>query len=156
VPLSYFIEKPFQNWTRDTADILGTVFLYLDYTIPLDPLRKEFKRLLESNPLWDKRVSVMQITNATERTIEERALMSASSSGNAFDLRCDIREGLLRFLQQHYPHCFPVTRALIEKEDRPIQRYPKKEGDSHPSGPSLPDSHPSEKGERVGEPGLTK
>jgi small-conductance mechanosensitive channel len=116
LPINYFVEKPFQNWTRNTADIMGTVFLYLDYTIPLDPLREELSRLLESNPLWDKRVKVLQVTNASERTIEVRALMSAGSSGNAFDLRCDIREGLIRFVQQHYPECLPVTRAIVGQE----------------------------------------
>jgi len=113
LPINYFIEKPFQNWTRNTADILGTVFLYLDYTIPLDPLRKEFQRLLESNPLWDKRVNVMQVTNASERTIEVRALMSASSSGNAFDLRCDIREGLIKFIQENFPDSLPHDRTIL-------------------------------------------
>jgi small-conductance mechanosensitive channel len=110
LPINYFVEKPFQNWTRNTADIFGTVFLYLDYTIPLQPLRAELTRLLENNPLWDKRINVMQLTNASERTIEIRALMSAASSGNAFDLRCDIREGLIRFVQENYPHCLPLTR----------------------------------------------
>jgi small-conductance mechanosensitive channel len=110
LPINYFVEKPFQNWTRNTSDILGTVFLYLDYTIPLQPLRTEFTRLLENNPLWDKRVNVLQVTNASERTIEVRALMSASSSGNAFDLRCDIREGLINFVQEKYPQCLPITR----------------------------------------------
>lgn len=114
LPINYFIEKPFQNWTRNTADILGTVFLYLDYTVPLDPLRQEFKRLLEGNPLWDKRVNVMQITNAGERTIEVRALMSASSSGNAFDLRCDVREGLIKFIQENFPGSLPHDRAILE------------------------------------------
>ncbi|HVV03135.1 MAG TPA: mechanosensitive ion channel domain-containing protein, partial [Puia sp.] len=117
LPINYFIEKPFQNWTRNTADILGTVFLYLDYTIPLEPMRNEFKRLLESNPLWDKRVGVMQITNASERTIEVRALMSASSSGNAFDLRCDVREGLITFVQANYPGSLPLVR--ISPDQRP-------------------------------------
>jgi small-conductance mechanosensitive channel len=110
LPINYFVEKPFQNWTRNTSDILGTVFLYLDYTIPLQPLRTEFTRLLENNPLWDKRVNVLQVTNASERTIEVRALMSASSSGNAFDLRCDVREGLIKFVQENYPQCLPTTR----------------------------------------------
>ena len=142
LPINYFVEKPFQNWTRNTADILGTVFLYLDYTIPLGPLREEFTRLLESNPLWDKRVKVMQVTNASERTIEVRALMSASSSGNAFDLRCDVREGLITFVQKNFPDCLPVTRALIEKEDRPLN--------PHDNG----NGNPSEKGDRIGEPGL--
>jgi len=117
LPINYFIEKPFQNWTRNTADILGTVFLYLDYTVPLEPLRKEFTRLLENNPLWDKRVSVMQITNASEKTIEVRALMSASSSGNAFDLRCDVREGLIKFVQANYPDSLPLVR--ISQGQRP-------------------------------------
>jgi len=115
LPINYFVEKPFQNWTRTSADIMGTVFIYLDYTIPLDPLRAELTRLLENNPLWDKRVKVLQVTNASERTIEIRALMSAASSGNAFDLRCDIREGLITFVQQHYPECLPVTRAVLEQ-----------------------------------------
>ncbi len=110
LPINYFVEKPFQNWTRNTADIMGTVFLYLDYTIPLDPLREELGRLLEKDPLWDRRVKVLQVTNASEKTIEVRALMSSSSSGNAFDLRCNVREGLIKFIQQHYPQCFPVTR----------------------------------------------
>lgn len=115
LPINYFVEKPFQNWTRNTADIMGTVFLYLDYTIPMDPLRKELTRLLEGNPLWDRRINVLQITNASEKTIEVRALMSASSSGNAFDLRCDVREGLIRYVQEHYPECFPVSRTILEK-----------------------------------------
>ena len=114
LPINYFIEKPFQNWTRNTADILGTVFLYMDYTIPLEPLRQEFTRLLESNPLWDKRVNVLQITNASEKTIEVRALMSASSSGNAFDLRCNIREGLIKFVQEKFPGSLPHSRAIWE------------------------------------------
>lgn len=114
LPINYFIEKPFQNWTRNTADILGTVFLYLDYTIPLESLREEFTRLLEKDPLWDKRVKVMQITNFTEKTMEVRALMSASSSGNAFDLRCNIREGLITFVQKNFPGALPHHRTIIE------------------------------------------
>jgi small-conductance mechanosensitive channel len=115
LPINYFVEKPFQNWTRNSADIIGSIFLYLDYTIPLDPLREELGRLLEVNPLWDKRVKVLQVTNTSERTIEVRALMSAANSSNAFDLRCDIREGLIKFVQQHYPDCFPLTRAIVER-----------------------------------------
>lgn len=110
LPINYFIEKPFQNWTRNTADILGTVFLYLDFTTPLGPLRQELTRLLENDPLWDKRINLLQVTNASERTIEVRALMSAGSSGNAFDLRCNVREKLLEFIRENYPQCLPVTR----------------------------------------------
>jgi small-conductance mechanosensitive channel len=115
LPINYFVEKPFQNWTRNTSDIMGTVFLYLDYTTPLDPLRAELTRLLEGNPLWDRRINVLQVTNASERTIEVRALMSASSSGNAFDLRCDVREGLVTYLQKNFPASFPVNRMILEK-----------------------------------------
>ncbi|HZE85618.1 MAG TPA: mechanosensitive ion channel domain-containing protein [Puia sp.] len=114
LPINYFVEKPFQNWTRTSGDILGTVFLYLDYTVPLDPLRKELTRLLGLNPLWDKRVNLLQVTNASEKTIELRALVSANSSGNAFDLRCDIREGLIQFVQEHYPACLPLNRISVE------------------------------------------
>jgi small-conductance mechanosensitive channel len=115
LPINYFVEKPFQNWTRNTSDIMGTVFLYLDYTTPLDPLRTELTRLLESNPLWDRRINILQVTNASERTIEVRALMSASSSGNAFDLRCDVREGLITYIQKNFPASFPVNRMILEK-----------------------------------------
>jgi small-conductance mechanosensitive channel len=110
LPINYFVEKPFQNWTRNHADILGTVFIYLDYTMPLDPLRQELTRLLDGDPLWDRRVNILQVTNTSERTMEVRALMSAANSSNAFDLRCHIREGLIRFVRQHYPDSLPVTR----------------------------------------------
>jgi small-conductance mechanosensitive channel len=110
LPINYFVEKPFQNWTRNTSDILGTVFLYLDYTVPLQPIRAELTRLLDNNPLWDKRINLLQVTNTSERTIEVRALMSAASSGNAFDLRCDVREGLINFVRENYPQCLPTTR----------------------------------------------
>jgi small-conductance mechanosensitive channel len=123
LPINYFVEKPFQNWTRNTSDILGTVFLYLDYTIPLQPLRTELTRLLENNPLWDKRINVLQVTNASERTIEVRALMSAASSGNAFDLRCDVREGLIQFVQENYPQSLPITR-IAGQEPSPIITSP--------------------------------
>jgi small-conductance mechanosensitive channel len=115
LPINYFVEKPFQNWTRNTADIMGTVFLYLDYNVPLDPIREELARLLENDPLWDKRVKVLQVTNTSEKTMEVRALMSASSSGNAFDLRCNIREGLIKYLQTEYPDAFPVDRITLKR-----------------------------------------
>lgn len=114
LPINYFIEKPFQNWTRSSAEILGTVFLYLDYTVPLDALRKEVDRLLDGHPLWDKRVKVVQVTNATDKTIEIRVLISAVNSGYAFDLRCFLRENLVTFVQKNYPGCLPKTRAELD------------------------------------------
>ncbi len=113
LPINYFIEKPFQNWTRISADILGTVFIYADYTLPVEAVRNELTRLLESNDLWDKRVNVLQVTNAKEQTIELRALMSAANSSQAFDLRCFVRENLVTFIQQNYPESLPKTRAVV-------------------------------------------
>ncbi|WP_236652696.1 mechanosensitive ion channel family protein [Chitinophaga vietnamensis] len=116
LPINYFIEKPFQNWTRTGSEILGTAFFYLDYTIPVDKLRVEYTRLLEASPLWDRRVNVLQVTNITERTVEVRTLMSAVNSGQAFDLRCYIREQMLLFIRENYPQCFPRTRAMLEEK----------------------------------------
>ncbi|RYZ24858.1 MAG: mechanosensitive ion channel, partial [Chitinophagaceae bacterium] len=111
LPITYFIEKPFQNWTRVSAELLGTVFLYLDYTIPIEPLRQEMTRLLSSNPLWDKRVNVVQVTDSTkDSSIEVRFLMSASNSSRAFDLRCNIREAMIAFIQTNYPESLPKKR----------------------------------------------
>ncbi|WP_018616322.1 mechanosensitive ion channel family protein [Segetibacter koreensis] len=117
LPINYFIEKPFQNWTRNTAEILGTVFLYLDYSAPFDEIKKEFNRLLEHTDLWDKRVSGMQITNSTESTVEIRFLISAANSGKAFDLRCYIRENIITFIQKNYPDALPAHRAIISYKD---------------------------------------
>ncbi len=113
IPINYFIEKPFQNWTRSGADIIGTVFLYLDYTVPTDAIRKELDRLLAQTPLWNQRTKVVQITDCRERVVEVRALVSANSSSEAFDLRCFIREGLLEFVRRDYPDSLPVTRVEL-------------------------------------------
>jgi small-conductance mechanosensitive channel len=117
LPITYFIEKPFQNWTRVSADLLGTVFLYMDYTIPIEPLRQELTRLLTSNPLWDKRVNVVQVTDTNkDGSIEIRFLMSASNSSRAFDLRCNVREAMITFIQNNYPESLPKTR--LEYKDK--------------------------------------
>ncbi len=113
LPINYFIEKPFQNWTRVSADILGTVFIYSDYKIPLQPLREELTRLLNQNDLWDGKVNVLQVTDSKETTMELRALMSARNSPDAWDLRCQIREGLITFIQENYPESLPRARAEI-------------------------------------------
>lgn len=111
IPLQWFIENPFQNWTRNSSEILGTVFLFADYRLPLDPLRAELQRVLEAAPEWDKRVSVLQLTDVTERTIQIRVLVSARSSSLAFDLRCRVREALVTFIQREYPDCLPQVRT---------------------------------------------
>lgn len=126
VPISHFIEEPFQNWTRTSADILGSVFIYADYTIPVKDVRDELTRILEDSSYWDKKVNVLQVTNATEKTVELRALMSASDSPTAWNLRCEVREKLLKFLQVRFPQCLPLIR-LEMKDDK---AYTKNKGDN--------------------------
>jgi len=113
VPSNYFIEQPFQNWTRVSADILGTVFLYTDYHVPVDEIRKEQTRLLEGSPLWDKKVNIVQVTDTTESSMEIRCLVSAKDSPTAFDLRVMLREKLIEFLRENYPESLPRTRVEI-------------------------------------------
>lgn len=113
VPLSYFIEKPFQNWTRTTANLLGTVMIYVDYSVPVQELREELHRILETTDLWDKRTWALQVTDTTESTIQIRALMSARNGPSAFDLRCYVREQLVQFLQDRYPLALPKHRQQL-------------------------------------------
>jgi small-conductance mechanosensitive channel len=110
LPITYFIEKPFQNWTRTTSEILGTVFLHLDYTCPVEAIRGELDRILTTTPLWDKRVGILQVTDAKEKTMEIRVLVSARNSSEAFDLRCYVRENLIKFVQQHHSDSLPRLR----------------------------------------------
>ena len=114
VPLSYFIEHSFQNWTRTRADILGSVFIYTDYTIPVEPLREELKRIVGQSKDWDGQVCVLQVTNATERTVELRALASAADATKAWDLRCEIREKLIAFVQKNFSESLPRLRTALQ------------------------------------------
>ncbi len=118
VPITYFIDQPFQNWTRVSADLLGTIYLYLDYTIPLEEVRKELERLAEASDLWDKKVCGLQVTNATERTIEVRALLSAADASLAWSLRCQVREKLIAFIQKNYPQCLPRYRGELQTGEK--------------------------------------
>ncbi|MDT0647301.1 mechanosensitive ion channel [Zunongwangia sp. F260] len=120
VPSTYFIENTFQNWTRQSADILGTVFLYTDYQIPVEKLREEQTRLLEATPFWDKQVNVIQVTDATEKTVEVRLLVSAKDSSTAWDLRVYLRENMLKYIQKNYPESLPKTRISIPTE-KPLE-----------------------------------
>ena len=113
LPLSYFIEKPFQNWTRQSSDLLGTVFLYADYTVPVHEVREELHRVLQTSGLWDGKAWGLQVTSLSERAVELRALMSAPGSSEAWDLRCHVREKMVEFLQENYPHCLPRSRAEL-------------------------------------------
>jgi small-conductance mechanosensitive channel len=127
LPINYFIEKPFQNWTRTTTAMLGTVMLYTDFRMPVEPLRKELTRLLNNNPFWDKRVGAIQVTNLTERTVELRVLVSGPNSGSLFDLRCYVRENLLKFINENYPQYLPKTRAYLEDNEVETEKAVEKE-----------------------------
>lgn len=117
VPTTYFIEKPFQNWTKTSSDILGTVFLYTDYNVSFDKLREELTKILENTPLWDGKVNVLQVTDSKVNTVEVRALMSAKDSPTAWDLRVHVRERLITFLQQNYPESLPHTRVYLKNSE---------------------------------------
>lgn len=110
VPIIYFLETPFQNWTRVTADLLGTVFLYVDYTVPVEAVRQELSRIVEASETWDRKVCVLQTTNATERVVELRGLVSAKDAPTLWNLRCEVRERLLDFIQKNYPSALPRVR----------------------------------------------
>jgi small-conductance mechanosensitive channel len=120
VPITYFIERPFQNWTKTAAELLGTVYIYADYAIPIDELRRELEKIVNASPLWDKRVAKIQVTNATEKTVEIRALISAENSSNAWELRCLVREKLIDFMQRNYPERLPRIRLEMDKEDNEV------------------------------------
>jgi small-conductance mechanosensitive channel len=127
LPINYFITKPFQNWTRVSTDLLGTVFLYMDYSLPIDKVREKFESLLKASALWDGRVKAVQVTDCKERVIEIRLLMSARNASDAFDLRCFIREQVITFIQANYPGALPKTRseAVVQRDDGDREEFPR-------------------------------
>jgi small-conductance mechanosensitive channel len=151
LPITYFVEKPFQNWSRVSTDLLGAILLYLDYQAPVGELRKELKRLVENNPKWDKKVCGLQVTDMKQSTIEVRALVSSTDPGKVFDLRCEVREGLIDFLCRNYPESLPRQRNVSEPPDEAIQHRRKLEsgspeqGKEHERGPKAPGIHSEQK-----------
>lgn len=113
VPFTKFIHEPFQNWTRTSTSLLGTVFLHLDYRVPVEALRQELRRIVEASTLWDRRVCGLQVTDVKQSTVEVRAVVSAADASQTFDLRCAVREQLLAFLQRHHPDSLPRLRAEV-------------------------------------------
>jgi small-conductance mechanosensitive channel len=127
LPLSYFIEQPFQNWTREGSALIGSVFLYLDHTAPVEEMRRKLDEIAKASPLWDGQVAVLQVTDFREQVMEIRMLVSARNSGRAFDLRCEVREKMIAWLQQTHPHALPRWRgelqpAAAEAEDIVLRR----------------------------------
>ena len=117
VPTTYFIEKPFQNWTKNSADLLGTVFLYTDYAVSVDALRDELKRIVKNSDLWDGEVVNIQVTDSKANYVELRAMVSAADASSAWDLRVHVRERLITYLQEHYPDSIPHNRVLLSQWD---------------------------------------
>jgi len=115
VPTSQFLEKSFQNWTRISADLLATVTLHVDYSLPVEIIRKHLYEVLKNHELWDGKVWRLHVTEAGERSVELRALMSTANSSDAWELRCHVREELLGFMQKNYPQCLPLLRAEVHE-----------------------------------------
>lgn len=110
VPLSYFIEKPFQNWTRTGSELIGSVFLYVDHTAPVDAIRNKLSEIVSQSALWNGKVASLQVSDCKEMAIELRALVSANSAAATWDLRCEVREKLIDFLQREHPSALPRRR----------------------------------------------
>ena len=123
VPLSYFIEKPFQNWTRSSAEMLGTVFVHVDYMIDIERIRERGRQIVETSRFWDRRVFNVQVTDSRENTLELRLLASATDSGRLWDLRCELREKIIAFIKSEYPGALPRRRleAYVETPEIRLQ-----------------------------------
>jgi len=119
VPLSYFIEKPFQNWTRDSSALIGTVMFYLDYRAPIAVMREKLAEICKNSKNWNGDVVNLAVTDTKQTVIEVRAIMSANSGGQAFDLRCEVREEMIDFLQREHPEALPVQRSEQALRERP-------------------------------------
>lgn len=114
IPLSWFLENTFQNWTRTSAELLAHCYIYVDYTVPVEPLRAELKRICESTKLWSGKVCVLQVSDLFQNVMQLRALMDAPNSGDAWDLRCYVREHLIQFIHKNYPGGLPRYRGELD------------------------------------------
>jgi len=114
LPLEYFITNPFQNWTRHSSYLIGSVTLWVDFRLHVEPLRAKLKEICESSPLYDKRVCVLQVVDASDKAMQLRALVSAPDAPQAWDLRCYVREALIEHIQHTTPEYLPQARAIVE------------------------------------------
>jgi len=122
VPLTYFIEKPFQNWTRETSALVGNVMIYVDFAAPVGVIREKFQEILKQSDKWDGKTAALQVTDLKEGTMELRCLMSARSAGQTFELRCEVREKLIDFLQTEHPEA--LSRQISSKEEANSEEVP--------------------------------
>ena len=114
LPLTYFIEKPFQNWTRTSADIIGSVFVWVDYSFPVAAAREALRPIIEASPLWDRRFWNLQVSDTNDKSMQLRVLATAADSSKSWDLRCEIREKLIGYIQHNHPQSLPRLRAEID------------------------------------------
>ncbi|MDZ7847765.1 MAG: mechanosensitive ion channel [Owenweeksia sp.] len=121
VPITYFIENTFQNWTKVSPEILGAILLYTDYSVPVDAIREELDRLLEGNEKWDGRTKAVQVTDATEKSMLVRILISAVNPSIAWELRVWIREQMITFIRENYPESLPRSRVILEQPEQDNQ-----------------------------------
>lgn len=122
LPLTYFIQKPFQNWTRDGASLIGSVFLYVDHRAPVAAMREKLTEIARATPLWDGKVVNLQVSDAKESTIEIRMLVSARNAPQAWDLRCVVREAMITWLQAEHPEALPRHRTEWVGAEEPALR----------------------------------
>jgi small-conductance mechanosensitive channel len=134
LPLSFFIQQPFQNWTRSSSNLLGTVLFYVDYRAPLDAMRAKLEEIVKASPKWDRGVVNLQVSDLTDRSMQVRCLASARNSGDTWDLRCEIREKMIAFLRAEHPYALPQSRMLLAGDGE----WPERTG----RGPNGQDSAP--------------
>src|SRR5215212_10955360 len=142
VPLSYFMEKPFQNWTRESTSIIGSVMWYVDYTVPIEEMRRAFMEMVRASPHWNGQTAALQVTDVSHDAVQVRGIMSAASASAAFDLRCEIREKMVVWLQERHP------RALPQLPMPSVPAEPGAEGGPTPTAPKR-ESPPDSSGERL-------
>ncbi|HEX4508541.1 MAG TPA: mechanosensitive ion channel domain-containing protein [Burkholderiaceae bacterium] len=121
LPITYFIEKPFQNWTRSSTNILGTVFFWVDFDTDIDELRALFLKIVGDSKLWDRATASLQVTDASESAIQLRCLLSAADAGNLWNLRCEVREALFKAVRASGKPIWPQRR--LRGMDRPAEPY---------------------------------
>jgi len=115
IPINYFIDHIFQNWTRNSSELVGVVYIEVDYTAPVNKIREELDIILQETDLWDGRIKSLQVSNAKSQTIELRILVSACNPAAAWNLRCYVREKIITFLQNNYPQCLPKMRLELKQ-----------------------------------------
>ncbi len=122
VPLTYFIEKPFQNWTREGSEIVGNILLYVDYATPVEHIRAKAKEIAEQSSLWNRKLLKVEVSDAKEATMELRILLGANSAQAAWDLRCEVREKMIEFLLRDYPPALPHRPPPTEQQPQAAEK----------------------------------